>query len=349
MRVQDLTITQERHEDYVRENLPYISIYPTRYCSHNCWYCCSGKSYNYPKKSIIDELGVDLYISRILSLSNGVRCEYRPSGGEPLEHPATPKIIEALLNAGHNVCLGTNGVHIDRIIDTVNGTGKKIDFEVSFHIGQYLREKDGKRLKFYMENVVENVLKIGKRCTFIVPIPPEVLHSEETEKYFDQIVEMATAYGANLPDYHFGLYSKVFSLSEFGGEYNGKTYPRDYSVADRERITYLMRKYVNPDYAFDEISALSSINRSMDLKGINCYYMTGVIQVSNNGDIFVCGSGDHSMIIGNIRDANISSKVGASNNPAPCAFKKCCCASMGLNGCLKPHGLTFADYDKLER
>jgi len=343
MKRKDLTITPERHEEYISHNLPYICIYPTRFCSHRCWYCCSGDSFTYPKESVIDEIGVDAFISRILALSNGVKCEYRPSGGEPLEHPATPKIVEALLNAGHNVCLGTNGVHIARIMDAVQRTGKKVDFEVSFHLGQYLTEKGGKRLKFYMEKVVGSILKIGKRCSFIVPTTPNVLHSEETEKYFDQIVDMALSMGLKLsPD------DVCFSLSEFGGTFEGKTYPRDYSVADRERITYLMKKYINPDYNFEEISALSNINRSMDLKGVLCYYMTGVIQVSNNGDIFVCGSGDHSMIIGNIKDDKLKSGVGASDQPAPCAFNSCRCASMGLNGCLKPNGLTFADYDKLE-
>jgi organic radical activating enzyme len=324
-------ITREAHEKYIATHPPYITIYPTDHCSHHCWYCCSHEGNRNPVKSVIDEMGWHSFINRILKLSNGIPCEYRISGGEPLEHPATLLIIERLLENGHTVCLGTNGVHIEHL-QRLQG---KIKFETSFHLGQYLKEPTRGRADDWIDVYLPQMLNHASGIGIVIPMTLDVLYHPDTESYLDRIEEKLKPY--NFP-------SHAFSFTELYGNFNGRTMPRDYTEADRNRIVELIHKYLDPEYK-RTIDELSTINKSLKLKGVPCYYMSRMLQINSIGDVIVCGAGLPDKKMGNIKSDTLNVKI--TDEPQPCEFESCGCPPMAYSACLEPHGMTFEDYNKI--
>ncbi|MDR3555946.1 MAG: radical SAM protein [Syntrophobacteraceae bacterium] len=83
-----------------RAGLPCVFVRLTG-CNLRCAYCDTTYAY---------EQGALMEIAEILQQVRQLRCDLvEVTGGEPLLQTETPRLIAALLNAGHTVLLETNG------------------------------------------------------------------------------------------------------------------------------------------------------------------------------------------------------------------------------------------------
>jgi hypothetical protein len=338
-------ITEERNKKYCYQKIPMIGLSLTPFCSHKCWYCISGKPYKASYKSIIDKIGIKEYIKKILFLAGDSKVEYRLSGGEPTEHWAFGEVTSALLNSGHTVVIQTNGTNAQIIENTLSKYDKEIinmvSYEISFHLGSYLRDKNNINLNKYLNIYFEKIISRCGKFGVVVPLTPNILSCINTEQYFDILKNIAFKYNfINDPT----IPKTIFSLTELYGKFNNKKYPKEYSQEEKEKIVYLKQKYQDINFTINEINELGSIDRILKLKDMPCYYMNQFLRISYDGKINLCGSGHP-------RDKNnykITDKIlpKVEIKATPCCFDTCNCISMGTCACLNPNGISYKDYLK---
>lgn len=291
------------------------------------------------KSSIIDAMGVGAYIKAVLSLAGGKRVEYRFSGGEPLQHKSTPYIIDKLIEAGHEICLGTNGVHIKTIVPVLEKHGKKVRYEASFHLGQYLLKES--RAESYLKTTLPTMLKHCREMELVIPLTPLLLSFSETHSYMEKAAEIINSYGFNSRD--------VFNLTELGGVFDGRNFPAEYTQEEKDAIAELHNLYGRENFNTAEIESEIKLNRSLKLATVPCFNMTRLFQVGDDGRVWVCGAGSPENVLGNLQDKDIASKVVISDEPKPCGFLKCLCPYLALKDCLKPRGMDFTMYNELRQ
>lgn len=332
--INDHPNTPEKNKEYTDWRLPNITLYPTRFCNHGCWYCCSSAHLITEKRSVVDEMGVDAYIEAVLSLAGDRKVEYRFSGGEPLQHKDTPYIIDKLIEAGHEICLGTNGVHIRTVAPILEKHGKKVRYEASFHLGQYLLKES--RAESYLKNHLPTMLKHCREMELVVPLTPLLLSSHHTHIFMSRAAKIIDSYGFNSRD--------VFNLTELGGIFEGRNFPADYTQEEKDAIAELHTLYGKEGFNLAEVESETKLNRKLDLATVPCFNMTRLFQVGDDGRIWVCGAGIPEHIIGNIKDPDIASKVDIRDTPKACGFLECVCPYLALKDCLKPRGMDFTSY-----
>jgi hypothetical protein len=330
--------TAEKNKSYTDWRLPNITLYPTRFCSHGCWYCCSEASKVTERLSIVDEMGVDSYINAVLSLAGDKKVEYRFSGGEPLQHKDTPYIIEKLIKAGHEICLGTNGVHIKTVAPVLEKHKKKVRYEASFHLGQYLLKES--RAESYLKTSLPTMLKHCREMELVIPLTPLLLSSNHTHLYLSRAAEIINSYGFNSRD--------VFNLTELGGVFEGRNFPAEYTQEEKDAIAELHNLYGKENFNTAEVESETKLNRKLKLATVPCFNMTRLFQVGDDGRIWVCGAGVPENVVGNLQDPDIASKIDIRDTPKPCGFLECVCPYLALKDCLNPRGMDFTSYNELK-
>ena len=69
-------VSDDNHKKYIESNFSQISLHVTNRCVHGCTYCISGDLSKIKVDSVIDMLGIDEYLKRVISLSNGHQIRY---------------------------------------------------------------------------------------------------------------------------------------------------------------------------------------------------------------------------------------------------------------------------------
>ncbi|HRY28518.1 MAG TPA: radical SAM protein [Elusimicrobiota bacterium] len=210
-------------------------------------------------------------------------------GGEPLMYAGFSDMVRALTTAqGHHVCITTNLYTGSRqLADFVKGISpEKLDLSCSYHP------------HFASLTEVLEKVKALKELGFHVPVylisfPPFL---EELPSY-EETVRRA---GGD------------FRLRIFCGEYNGKTYPRDYTDPERALLSKMLGNPVQVDYQIDQKTTL----------GERCYSGAVYGNVKPTGDVYRCGqSAIDGKPMGNIFDEDFHMLPG----PTPCPFTHCSC------------------------
>ena len=333
-------VSDANHKKYIESNFSQISLHVTNRCVHGCTYCISGDLSKIKVDSVIDMLGIDEYLKRVISLSNGHQIRYRIIGGEPLEHPYIEKLVEGLLCSGNYVQIQTHGLYIKKIKKVMNNLPieyrKRLHLEPSFHLGAYLDDNHLKRLDFYRKECFPVFAEISSYINLIFPLVPNVL-------FFDKLDEILTEFSliSNLAKTRYELFPIVMY-----GNYNGKSYPNDYTKIEKERILELVHKYQPNEFESDKALSLSSIGENnLYLKGIKCYQMTNRYHVMADGKITSCGAGQpetdgklHHIV------HDIPSHLFNEIKPLPCRFSRCACVTEGRKSALIPNNISLKEY-----
>ncbi|MEU4391478.1 radical SAM protein [Kribbella sp. NPDC023855] len=136
-----------------------VELDPTSYCDLACPECISSPLLN--KDRFTDEALVRLATGLA---DAGVLAVILIGGGEPLLHPATPKIIELLSSRGVKIGLTTNGTRVDRHLDVlaehVAWTRVSVDAASARTAASFRPTRSG-REKF--DQVIENMRQLAAR------------------------------------------------------------------------------------------------------------------------------------------------------------------------------------------
>lgn len=322
-------ITEESRATYLESNKPYISLFLTAHCSHNCWFCLSGKPSNAELDSIIDNIGVDKYIEIVLHLAGSKKATYILTGGEPTEHRSFEQILKTLLLKGHDVLLQTNGSDVSKVKKVMEEIGSEyyehLGWEMSFHLAQYMKEASpSKRMEKWMANF-RDVVNNSRDVSVIVVATPDLLKSDDAESVLDALT--ATRGGG------------CVRIQELYGNFEGLSYPTAYTLIERERLNFLADKYKH--LMKNKIDSLAQVNRVLYLKGMPCFYMTRLRAVSTRGKIVMCSSGLPNC---EYPITNYKAIPALEDSPRPCIYDSCNCVSMGYLACLIPNNITLEEY-----
>jgi organic radical activating enzyme len=327
----DFPLTEEKRLEFINKYKPFVCVNITAKCTHRCWYCVSGAPVTAPLKSIVDEMGADKYIEKILILSGGKLCTYRISGGEPMEHPAFYQILIALLRAGHDVDIVSNLLYGEDVLkDELFQYRNQINFEISYHLGQYLLDKDGEREDKWWRSYTL-ACKYGHSIRPITPMTAAIL-SSDCEVKFDRIYKYAKSHDCKCE----------MNIMELYASTNEGEYPKAYTKEQRDRLWQLRTRYYEDKPTRESIDTITEINRVLFLRGLKCFYMNRLIYVLADGRIIICGSGRPDITEQHITAPFSNAKI--SDYPEPCAFETCNCVSKGEIACLNPHGITYEKY-----
>ena len=336
----DKFVSDANHKKYIESNFSQISLHVTNRCVHGCTYCISGDLSKIKVDSVIDMLGIDEYLKRVISLSNGHQIRYRIIGGEPLEHPHIEKLVEGLLSSGNFVQIQTHGLYIKKIKKVMdklpNDYRKRLHLEPSFHLGAYLDDNHLKRLDFYRKECFPIFAEVSSYINLIFPLVPNVL-------FFDKLDEILNEF--NLISIAAGIKYELFPIVMYG-DYNGKSYPKDYTDNEKERILELVHKYQPNEFESDKALSLSSIGENnLYLKGIKCYQMTNRYHVMADGKITSCGAGQPETD-GKLHHIVHDMPTGLFNEikALPCRFSKCACVTEGRKSALIPNDISLKQY-----
>jgi organic radical activating enzyme len=332
-------ITQERKEEYLKQyKYPYIALNLHRFCSHGCWYCSDG--HNNPlmndKSCIIDTMGVNNYIEKILELAK-VTTHFRINGGEPFEGKYIVEITKAILQKGHLISFLTNLTHVDIVYDICLPYKNRVRMEASFHIGAYLkRQQPEVFIDKFLNDYFVKATQISYKTDIVIVLTKDVLYYDKLYEALDKIKEIGKSNDCNV---------KLVFQEMYGNDtINGKleSFPRAYTEEDRQKIVELNHHYDNPNYQLSDINTITKVNRELKLKGQDCFYMNRILDIHYNGRITRCNSGFPP------QSENLeTTQLTLSNDFSPCVYDVCSCIYRGIIACLTPNGITLDDYMKM--
>lgn len=335
----DFCITPERHKEISKE-LPFIDLYIHYKCSHLCVYCCTCMQKSQEGQNVLlENMGREQYLEYMLNLSKGKKSEYCFAGiGECAEMKDFPYFVQGILDAGHQVCIQTHGLSSLRIEKALEKYDKEflwenVKFNLSFHFGTYLHDKNDYRLKKYLDEHLPRILKIGKSVVIVVPMSPNLLFNENTEKYFGYIKDLAAKKGNNL----------TFLLEPLGGPYEEHIYPCDYSKEELSRLYELVRKYSYAGPWFEGLKdeELQLIN-PLYLRGVPCYIFSNLARLDCCGINIACSNA--SSHIDSDEKKIYMNKFSEKAEALPCPYDHCGSFRLALKYCLAPHGINGLDY-----
>jgi len=163
-----------------------------------------------------------------------------------------------------------------------------------------------------------------------------MLLDTRTKGYIARAAEIIESYGFNSRE--------SLNLTELGGVFNGRNFPLDYTEEEKAAIAELHSLFGKATFNTKEIESETKLDRRLTLSTVPCFNMTRLFQVGDDGRIWVCGAGTPEIILGNIKDEDIASKIDIQDYPKPCGFLECLCPYLALNGCLIPGGMDFTSY-----
>jgi len=330
-------ITEERKKKFLETyKHPIIALALHKFCSHQCWYCCDGhKNPQYGDKlSIIDSMGVDNYIKKILELAK-VTTHYRINGGEPFENKYIKEISFAILNEGHFISFLSNLTHVDNVYETCLPNKKQVRMEASFHLGAYLRDKTPVRLNNYLNDYFIKATQISYKTDIVLVLSRDVLNYSYLYYTLDKMKEIGKS---NDCDVQFA-FQEMYGMDIINEK--SESFPTAYDQEDKEKIVALNRYYKDPNYQFTQIEAVAAVNRVLKLKGWDCFYMKRILDISSEGRVMRCNSG----FPAEYEDLE-TTQYTLNDESAPCIYDSCNCIGRGIKACLTPNGVTLEDYVK---
>lgn len=325
-------------------------------CSHRCAYCCAGTQSRDQRYNVIDDLGPERYLERLLWLADGARVVYRFAGaGECAEHPDFAFLLRSVLRAGHAAAIQTHGFTSKRIAAAMEPFGPPphadLSLVVSFHYGAYLDQGRTNRIRHFLDDHFPRLLELTTEPTLVLPITPSIVADDATKAgyvaHLEELRDMAAARGARIR----------FAALELQGSYLGRPYPESFTAAERLRLADLLARFGCGESrreaagnGEDGADVMPRIGHVMHLKGMPCFAAGKVLQVRDDGVVVRCGSGrpagpEH---MGRLTDDD-APRI-EDGRVARCPFDTCNCVTMGLEHSLEPLGLTARDYlGELER
>jgi organic radical activating enzyme len=327
-------ITPEREKEFIdKVKYPYIALFLHHFCTHQCWYCCSGPMYNNPRTAFIDEIGSDIYIKKVLGLADGKICEYRINGGEPFESPHCGNVSKAILEAGHYITYLSNLTHIDKVYDICLPYKDKIRFEASFHLGAYIRQNSERKIQKYINEYFVKACEMSYEIQVVIVLTPDVLADNRLELYKETLLYLGSENNCKVTFCMQELY--LTEVVNAGGVSITRDYPRAYNTAQKKRILEL---------GGSDIDSLQKINKELILKGWDCFYMNRMIDVHANGEVSRCNSG-----VPYHRERLMDTSMRISDGYSPCSYDGCRCITRGEIACLLPNGVSLNEYCKIKK
>ncbi len=345
-----------RAETRFRKTLPAIDILLNPNCSHHCAYCCSQTHLREQRFNIVDQIGRETYLERLLRLANGQRVGYRFAGaGECAEQAEFPYLLQGVLRAGHAAVIQTHGFTSKRIAAALALLGpppyEALSLVVSFHYGAYIDQGQTNRIRLFLNDHFPRLLGLTSRISVVLPITPSIVSSAAAMKTYETCVEdlraMAGQSGTEL----------TFGALELHGPYQGRHYPESFTEAERRRLLDLLTRYGAGEQRramasgdSEAADIMPSIGDFLHLKGMPCVAATRALKVGDDGVVLRCGAGSPALpeMMGLLTEDEVPKIDG--DHLKPCPFDRCNCLGMGLELCLDPLGLTPRDYlDEMAR
>jgi hypothetical protein len=328
-------ITPERHRLMV-QNVPTISLNMAQNCSHGCTYCVSGMYDRTKRSGYLEQVGWQDYGRQLLRLAGDSKVTFNFAGpGECAEHPDFSNLARLLLNDGHWIWIQTHGLSSKSIVRALAAfprdmVARQVNLHLSFHIAAYLDDANDRRLNAYLQKHVPALAALGCTTCIIVPMSPKVMFWPRFEETMVQIKATLEAAGARF----------VPALVELHGPHEGRNFPADYTVSERERLSYLMRKFGNPSRGLMDGDSATAIGDALLLRGMPCYAKALITEVRPDGSLRHC----QSFPDGNAGYLRSAPPLKRAPVAKPCPFDKCLCVSVGYNMSLTPNGITLKDY-----
>lgn len=325
----------------IRNNIePTIQIQIANSCNLMCSYCVSNMNllgtpiYPYAQSTMVDAMGPELYFDILYEkLKDMSSFTITPGGsGEAILSPHFSYFIDRTLPLNCRYRIYTNFHDISPILDVFTKFNRedikrRFSFSGSYHLGTYL-ERNMDR-EFYFENL-SKMLEYGFPIQLNTPLTPEILQQKEVylqdwirlksmERYPDQLTNGA------LELYHV---------------YKGKSFPSSYTKEEWETVKSILLE-VNSSHNFAQKVESPSVLENLNLFGAKCLLPSKFCLVRPDGRIMRCDS-----IVTN--DFFFCPSVLLfEKEDFICSEKLCCCRSQGIEYCLRPHGLSIGDYEKI--
>lgn len=218
------------------------------------------------------------------------------SGGEPFVYPKFVEIVKRL-SQNHMVTIGTNlGLPIDKFIEEISP--KNIwSFYVSMHLAE--RERQGLSVDDLLVKV-KRLRDAGFRVEINFVMYPPVIHR------FPAIYEKFKQEGFTL------------EARAFRGNYEGKTYPHDYTEEERKIFYDCIPSEIDRAASFEPLSFL----------GVPCTAGKNLVRIRPDGSITRCPHDNE--ILGNMFEG----KMNLHEETKKCAVPFCKCTLAIKENCV---------------
>jgi organic radical activating enzyme len=330
-------ISKEAEIEYLKSK-PCISLALNGYCSHGCWYCCDSASIG-RKSGIVDVLGPELYISKVLEFTDKLKTDFRINGGEPFENKNIIPVSLGVLNEGHDITFLSNLTCISNVFGSLKTYKKQIRFEASFHLAQYLNENNQIKIDNYLNIYFPKATIMSRAIQVIIVLTEDVLNCKELPVYLQILKDTGEKNNCEVTFCMQELYASV--TIGYGAFIVIRKYPGAYTEKDKIRIVELKREYQTPDFEYEDIEALCKINRVLYLKGRDCFNMNRMIDVHMDGKVSRCYSGYPYR-----KEDLMLTKIRLSDRYSPCVYDSCRCVIRGEKSCLLPNNKTLKEYNQ---
>ncbi len=193
------------HQDIIQHLLngercqpTYIRIKPTNKCNHNCSYCHYKNAYlDLDEFNPADEIPREKMLEIVSDMkSMGVKAVTFSGGGEPLLYPYIEETMQAVLNAGIDLSIITNGSLLKGKKAELLARAKWVRLSIeSVNDEEYCRIRGIKTGCF--EELCKNMAAFAKIKNDNCELGVNVVVNNENYKEIRQMAELMKALGAN--------------------------------------------------------------------------------------------------------------------------------------------------------
>jgi tetratricopeptide (TPR) repeat protein len=277
-----------------RKEIPPYRVFFTWRIHYQCNYRCSYCNAPKPEKPFFEQekRNVAVYqgLQRCIESWRGVyekygSCRIRLDGGEPSVYPSFIELVEGI-SQYHYLQINTNlSFDIHSFLQKVNP--ERVRLDASFH-PEYLSLED------FVDRIRQLRANKFKIVVAVVAYPPFLNKISEYKRPIEEL---------HIP----------FIVHPFSGEFNRKSYPRDYRMEEVSRI-----------YSLDEASRLIMSWRKGEDKttrGRLCHMGQMYATIFPNGEVFRCCVQDNRLSLGSLFDGGFK----LLDSPLVCNCQSCPC------------------------
>jgi MoaA/NifB/PqqE/SkfB family radical SAM enzyme len=315
-------------------------LYPcfSRTCQLRCDYCVANmhrkSAQNRP--SLLAEIGDAAY----LALLRPILSRYRPmeiflgGPGEPLINPSFGFLASSFLAGGHRVHVTTNALAIAPLLEVASlcspAALSHLTCDVAYHRGPLsLRGKEPARR--VRENT-ERLADLGILRRVLVLMSPEACNL--IDELAEELVDI------KMLDKGVGIYLRRLSHTD-----GARHYPESYTRTELGRIQDLLERVEGAAmHPAGEVHLLPHLGAPLDLSGARCFAPMRVLNVGMDGGLWNCYAKPfRNRAQGHLRDGYALEQLYADGPPV-CTYRECSCRVLGIEHCLKAHGVSLEDY-----
>lgn len=257
----------------------YMEISPVSYCNHACHFC--GKDFAQSQGHKLDPHRFQNFVDGAGRL--GLKSIMFAGEGEPLLHPSFIELVESTKQAGIDLSVTTNGVHMkDQVCSSLIRQATWVRFSVnaaspaSYAKVHRCREQDFKTVIANIEAAVEEKKRQESKCTLGVQLVVLQENQDELLDYIDLFMPMGLDYISLKP---FSRNPQMISTTD-----------EKYSIPTLERIQEIQARYSHPSGQTKVLCRLKAFQGQVEqeIKTKRCHALPFWAYMMANGDFYTC-------------------------------------------------------------